>query len=289
MKLSLRFILPLILVLSLVAFASVSLVDSLTLKWFMRDLDARAQLVASTFQDSLIIALTEKKSVEVQHLFERVSANERLFAIGLCDANQVMVAKTKVYPDSLSCTSSALPHEGQTQRSNLRESPLHLAVIPIVSGGNTLGHLILIHDMSFAIRRSEETRNYVVIFFIILAIVISLLTVVVLQLSWKGWVSGVRALLKGEGLFRPVSEMQSRRELLPFVKDLRGLVRELSGDLKNREDTQAPWTPATLKNILKQELTGDEILIVSNREPYIHERVGDQIEVQVPASGLVTA
>jgi trehalose 6-phosphate synthase len=36
-------------------------------------------------------------------------------------------------------------------------------------------------------------------------------------------------------------------------------------------------------------LRGDDILVVSNREPYIHVRRGSRIEVQRPPSGLVTA
>jgi trehalose 6-phosphate synthase len=72
------------------------------------------------------------------------------------------------------------------------------------------------------------------------------------------------------------------RELRPLVKDLqhaRGV----------RDASHVSWSPKALKEILQTELSGDEILIVSNREPYIHVRNGDKIEVQVPASGLVTA
>ena len=36
-------------------------------------------------------------------------------------------------------------------------------------------------------------------------------------------------------------------------------------------------------------MTGERIIVVSNREPYIHIRKEDQIEVHRPASGLVTA
>jgi len=49
------------------------------------------------------------------------------------------------------------------------------------------------------------------------------------------------------------------------------------------------WKPATLKSFLHDHLAGDEVLIVSNREPYIHNRKDEAIEVQVPASGVVTA
>ena len=48
--------------------------------------------------------------------------------------------------------------------------------------------------------------------------------------------------------------------------------------------------PDALRRILRQDLKGDEVLIVSNREPYLHVRRKDNvIEIQRPASGLVTA
>jgi len=49
------------------------------------------------------------------------------------------------------------------------------------------------------------------------------------------------------------------------------------------------WNPKALREILQRDLAGEEVLIVSNREPYIHVRNGDKIEVQFPASGLVSA
>jgi trehalose 6-phosphate synthase len=44
-----------------------------------------------------------------------------------------------------------------------------------------------------------------------------------------------------------------------------------------------------LRRLLHEQLRGDEILLVSNREPYIHVKSERGIEVQRPASGLVTA
>lgn len=40
---------------------------------------------------------------------------------------------------------------------------------------------------------------------------------------------------------------------------------------------------------MRGELRGEEVLVVSNREPYVHQRRGDTIVVNRPASGLVTA
>ena len=53
MRLSLRFLLPLIIALALVAYAVIPLVDRLTLRWFERDLDSRATLIANASDESL--------------------------------------------------------------------------------------------------------------------------------------------------------------------------------------------------------------------------------------------
>ncbi|HWU85168.1 MAG TPA: trehalose-6-phosphate synthase, partial [Rhodocyclaceae bacterium] len=77
--------------------------------------------------------------------------------------------------------------------------------------------------------------------------------------------------------------------LRPLARDLQRLVRELEARSGTRDASQLNWNPETLKAILRGELRGDDVIVVSNREPYIHaERNGD-IEVQRPASGLVTA
>jgi trehalose 6-phosphate synthase len=55
------------------------------------------------------------------------------------------------------------------------------------------------------------------------------------------------------------------------------------------EDAHVQWSAEALRDVLKQDLAGEEVLIVSNREPYIHIYRDNKIEIQCPASGLVTA
>src|SRR5690349_12511787 len=85
-RLSLRFIGPLALTLALLAYAAVPLVDKLTLRWWIRDLDIRSQLLANTMQDSLIDMMVMGDSSKIRALFTRVMQDERLYALGFCDA-----------------------------------------------------------------------------------------------------------------------------------------------------------------------------------------------------------
>jgi len=84
MRLSLRFVLPLILVLAGIAYAVAPLVDQLTLRWFVRDLDSRSSLIANTIQEPLQEQLAADKKVKIVEFFNRITQNERLYAVGYC-------------------------------------------------------------------------------------------------------------------------------------------------------------------------------------------------------------
>jgi len=65
MRLSLRFVLPLMLVLAGIAYAIAPLVDRLTLGWFVRDLDVRATLIVNTIQEPLQEQLAARKQAKI--------------------------------------------------------------------------------------------------------------------------------------------------------------------------------------------------------------------------------
>jgi alpha,alpha-trehalose-phosphate synthase [UDP-forming] len=155
-----------------------------------------------------------------------------------------------------------------------------------------VGRLVLLHDLSFIEKRSQDTRRYLVGLIAALGMVMALITMVVAQLSWRGWVSGVRALLRGEGIISPMSGMSSATsvELQPFAADLRERLRDLEDEYRRMQGPEADWSAERLQALLMTQLRGDQVIVVSNREPYIHERRRDgSIVVKRPASGLVTA
>ncbi len=289
MHLSLRFVLPLALVLALIAYGVIPLVDSLTLKWFVRDLEIRANLMVSTMEGPLSELLASNSKDKIHAYFTRIMQDERLYALGFCDLNNRLLYKTQTYPDEVTCESTAGLRPDSFTVLKLNRGPLHMASASIESKGHSVGRLLLLHDMSFIQQRSSDTKWYVFYLFAGLGAVISLVTVLVAHLSWKGWVAGVRAMLKGEGLLTPLTQEQHAPELRPLAKDLRSLVQALEADRRMRDESQISWTPTSLKTILHEQLAGDQVLIVSNRQPYVHNRRDQKIEVQVPASGLVSA
>ena len=74
----------------------------------------------------------------------------------------------------------------------------------------------------------------------------------------------------------------------------RSIRQTLSRPFQDRQrlepDHRGSWTAATLQRLVRDELGSPQVIVVSNREPYIHDRGADgSLRVQVPASGVVTA
>ena len=291
MRLSLRFVLPLILVLTGFAYAVSPLVDQMILRWFTRDLDIRAALIANTISEPLFEQLAAGRKAKIGEFFFRITQDERLYAIGFCPGDDGAPVASKSLPAEVRCNDLTRWQLGHDNSLPSKRGPLHVSVQPMANDAYPAGKLVLVHDLSFATRRSEETTRYIFYAFIGLAAIVSLLTVVIAQLSWRGWLAGMRSLLRGEGLLRDpaAAAKMGMPEFRPIARDLQRLVRELEFEYRARDESQMNWTPETLRAILHGELRGDDVIVVSNREPYIHQRRGDRIEVQRPASGLVTA
>jgi trehalose-6-phosphate synthase len=77
--------------------------------------------------------------------------------------------------------------------------------------------------------------------------------------------------------------------MAPFAADIRARLRDLEDEYRRSLGPQTEWNPETLRALLRAQLSGDQVIVVSNREPYIHEKTADGVVVKRPASGLVTA
>src|SRR5450830_206440 len=205
MRLSLRFILPLILVLAGIAYFIAPLVDRLTLSWFVRDIDIRSSLIATTIEEPLKDQLALGKKAKTVDLFNRIIQNERVFAIGYCAEPQGSMLSSRSLPEQIRCNDLERWKSPGDHLLPSAQGPLHVSVKPMVSEADPAAQLIVVHDMSFITRRSEETKRYLFYTFMGLGAVISLVTVIIAQLSWWGWMAGMRSLLRGEGLLRKPS------------------------------------------------------------------------------------
>jgi len=287
LRLQLRFLVPLVLALAAAAWLTVPVVDRLTLRWFARDLSLRGELVANTLSDSIGQALEDRQSSKLDALFARVVQDERLVAIGLCSQDDRLLRRTSAFPTGMRCAEARSIAALPSPVAQIEGGPVHVGLYPVKNEQGRIADMVLLQDIGFIARRSEDTQNYLFVLLAVLGIVIAMITMVVAQISWRGWVSGARALLRGEGLIRPLGQPG---ELAPLAADLRQRLRDLEDEYRRNLGPDAPWDAARLRALLGTLLRGDEVIVVSNREPYIHDALpGGEVVVRRPASGLVTA
>src|SRR5204862_1302319 len=154
---------------------------------------------------------------------------------------------TSTFPESVRCPQAG-EAVSQSRLVQLERGPLHVSVNPVAAEGEALGELVIVHDMSFVQRRSEDTKKYIFYLFAAIATVVALITVVIAEISWRGWVAGLKVLLKGQTLLRsPDSEQKggliraTAPELRPIARDLQALVLDLESERRSRDEGQTTW------------------------------------------------
>jgi trehalose 6-phosphate synthase len=285
---ALRFALLLVVGLALLTWVGLIVANKTARRWFERDIALRAELAVAGSRRAIVSYLREQEWKELNALLADISRDERIMAAAACTRELRLVARTREYPDRLGCREIA-PHMPAEADAEARGNPwvssaelpggkVHVSAFPMFDQAVGLGFVVLLHDFSFVERREATMRQFLLAAFAVLAACASVVTVVAARLSWRSWSNEVRRLLV-DGRHKP--------EFQPVMQDVRALVERLSEERDT--ETGGRWSPDRLKQALGRHLQGERVVIVANREPYIHERTAHGIVVFHPASGLVTA
>jgi trehalose 6-phosphate synthase len=283
---ALRFLVGLVAGLALLTWAASVLVSRTTRGWFDRDILLRSELALRGARETLVSNWSQPARLEA--ILTELSRDERVMGAAACGADLALLVRTAGYPAQLSCRSlgAQLDATSPSQWSTatdvvaLRGGRVHVTVVPLRDGDQALGFVVLVHDLSFVDRREATTRRFLYLEFGVLALAAAVVTLVSARLSWRSWSNQLRRLIRGE---------TADPQFQPLVRDVRELVERLAAE-REVEGVAGLWTPQRLKNTLTRHLHGERLILVANREPYIHERTGSgSLTVLHPASGLVTA
>jgi trehalose-6-phosphate synthase len=241
----------------------------------------------------------------LQRLVQHFGNREHLLGVVVYDRQGEVVAIT---PDLVNALSPSPPNlakaiaQGREDSSfvKLGNLPIHLLVLPFrhQNQGEVLGSLALVHDVSYIRERSLLVWRQT--FFRVLAQVflIVLITLLIIRWSMVGpiaraalWMRGLRTgkisfrqALPDLGMFRPLV-----REVATMAESLSHARHAAENEARLRDAGASMWTADRLSVQLRTRLDGGKLVVVSNREPYMHERNGKEIDVVVPPSGIVTA
>ncbi len=294
MRVTLRFLAILCPVIALATFAALHVMDRLEQQWVESDLSRRAILIAESTHDYLVDNIRGKKSASIQKLLTRISKDERLLGAVLCNPSGLEIARSQAVPADVRCSdaeSLSTKERGTIVSSGTLS--LHEAVFPVRDESTPLGFLVLLHDTSYMARRHETARTYIVVMLLGLSVFFFFLTLAVYRWTVSDSVQKFkhvfRSLLSGE--VTSVDRSITRSALSPLAKDLSKVMRELRHAKTRAEDSKTglAWTASRLRDGVQSFFGDKQLCVIANREPYVHNRKGNQIEVLLPASGLVTA
>ncbi|MEO7512022.1 MAG: trehalose-6-phosphate synthase [Gemmatimonadaceae bacterium] len=258
--------------------------------WFEGELHTRARLATSAAGESIVRAERTGDPEAMARLLDAIVRDERVVAAAVCNARGVLAARTALLPAGNTLCSRAaggaeLPSSkvpGTTTKAV--SSPTYISVVPVAADGVEQGHLIVLQELAPAREREALIRRGALIVLVMLALAFWVLTIVSARLTSIGWVRQLARALRGERMAGRGPGANSA--LLEGVRALaqRSSAAALEGDPDGR------WTRERLRHVLAEHVGDAGVVVVANREPYIHEyRPDGSIEVQHPASGLVTA
>ncbi|WP_170958874.1 trehalose-6-phosphate synthase [Magnetospirillum sp. 15-1] len=286
MRMAIRFVLPLLLVLGGIAWGGAPLVGSLVERWFRADVEMRSQLVFNSVQESVTGLVLAKADRKIDALFKHITQDERLLALGLCTPDGQLAQRSTAWPKALACPPApVLNHAFAVQ--HIDGGPVLVATFALAADNTYLGRLVILHDLRFIERRSDSAELYLAGFLALLGLGAAGVTVVVARLTLRGWIKAVRKGLAGNSDGKDDSALSSDVE--PLVREMRKILRDLDTPRVLTEAIRVDWSPDSLRSVLRDELPGAEVMVISNREPYIHNLEDGKVVLQRPASGLVTA
>lgn len=281
----LRFILPLSLALSILAIVATPLTENFVAKWFRHDVELRSQLIFQSVEYTLEEFLSEsRKQSDYQKIFNKIAQDERVLALGVCSTNKGFIGKSSQMPATITCPESSDKQEFIVQEKG--NGGILVGSFPLEVDGKKFSFIVL-HDLSFSVQRVYETKLYLIGFLILISITSAIVTILTARITLRSWLSRFRVSLANPET--SLSKSNLPREFLPVAQEIRKMLREMTPGAYQLESIKIEWTPQNLKKLLEAELPDSEVIIVSNREPYIHNKVKGHISVQRPASGVVTA
>jgi trehalose 6-phosphate synthase len=272
-----RFLTVLVAGLAVLGCAAYAVVVERTRAWFEADVELRALKAVTSSRQRLVAHWADPAGLE--KLLAEIARDERIMAAAACREDRAVLAATEGFPSELSCLDAKLAPPMIARRHEIEGGAVRVSALSVDDGARHLGVAILVHDLSFVERREASMRNVLIGCFAVLAVGAVALTFVAARLTRRELVDAFRRVLRGE----------SPPEYLPLLRDVRELAERLAA-APDVEQPGARWTRERLRAVLGRHLEGEQIVVVANREPYVHERTdGGGVKVIHPASGLVTA
>ncbi|ODT05358.1 MAG: trehalose-6-phosphate synthase [Gemmatimonadetes bacterium SCN 70-22] len=290
---ALRLTIPPLLLIALIAVVGGVAVTRAARAWYTSELTQRARLAASSARLSIVEAEARGDRGQFDRLLRDIVRDDRVIGAALCGGEGEAIARSAAFPaEATACPRREAFDDDVRLQGALTKviSPegatpaLHVAWVPVRGGVDVPAglSLVVVQDFSQVMERERLARTWGLGILVLAAGVASLLTALAARVASREWVRQLGRALRGEA--------ERGRTPSPLLEDVRALAKRRAAIAAAESVATGRWTQERLRSAMVEHLDDGGLIIVANREPYIHERAADgAIVVKHPASGLVSA
>ncbi|MDI6765909.1 MAG: trehalose-6-phosphate synthase [Bacteroidota bacterium] len=303
MKITLRLIVSLIFVAALVATIFSYYQVQNEEERLTTELTLRASTLAESMEGTISEPLLSNSPERLKKFIERFIKRDPFVGIAIFDSQCVFVEKSPNVDFSKQAFTkyimeSTTRKEGISYFETIDGIKTHIYTFPLRRDQQIIGSLILTHNASYIESRLKEIWRNNFVRLLILSFLIILTTILVVRWSLTGPIAQIADWLKGlrMGKIKQPLNLPRGDVLGPLANEVTILVKNLAlarasaeVEARLRAESESLWTAERLKEHVRQEVGNKNLYVISNREPYMHQRRGGTIECIIPAGGLVTA
>lgn len=267
------------------------------------DLERRASVLGESLKESIEPLVAKGQFQRLQTIVDKFGNRERLVGVAVFNAQDKLVAANVRLAPHLK---TPVPLVGRVMSADQEEGDfflmggreIYLYALPLHREENVAGALVIFYETQHIKDRVALIWESNFIRLLVSALFISLTTLLVIRWSMvhpiarmAEWMKSLRTDKEGTPLPPPPGKVFEplAREATRMVKSIFEARSAAEQEARLRRKGETFWTPARLREHVRNLLRGRPLFVVSNREPYMHEKRGKKIESVVPASGLVTA
>lgn len=268
------------------------------------DLERRSILLSESLRESIEPLIPAADKDQLKRIVDKFAGRERLMGLIVYDNKDNLLAISSGIPTYLpqfrTIAITAMDEDKTTSEFvRDKEERLYSLVVPIHHDGSVIGALMFIHNATYIDAALQKIWVDATVRFLIYALIVS--AAMLLTIEWIvskpliKMMETIRALRTGD--MRTEPQLSTNHYFQPLFEEVTSIHRSLleaqgaaSHEARLRLDKiDASWTAQRLQEFTKDILKDRKLVIVSNREPYIHKKTGNTITVMQPASGVTNA
>jgi trehalose 6-phosphate synthase len=270
------------------------------------DLQYRSSLLADGLKESVEPNFINKSDEYLQLLVERYANRQRIAGLAVVDNTGKIIAVSSSLPN-------AMTKQPQQFASNVMDADkadgelivfnnkkMYVFATPLHDNAHVVGALLVVQNAAYIDLRIQDIWTSNVLRAVIQAVLLSLAFILIIRIFLN---KPIEKLVESLKLISTDDHSQNHKAR-PFSPLLRPLMKEiyrmqesllqarLSASEEARvslEKLDSPWTAERLKQFIKDIIKDRTIVVVSQKEPYLHTKTGNNITFFSPATGVVTA